>query len=148
MIQNAARWRAPYLFIPLLAMALAGCAADDYLGKPKEPEPNIFPADYKKEVLGTIVPLLEYPNNVRDALISDPVLVPVNKDQRYAVCVRANSRNERGQYAGPKDRIAYFFAGHLNQLILATTEQCGNAAYKPFAELATYCAGEGCVGKR
>lgn len=148
MIQSKAHWRAPFLFIPLLA-ALASCASsDDYLGKPKEPDPNLFPTQYKMEVLNTLVPLLEYPNNVRDAMISDPVLVPVNKDQRYAVCVRANTRDERGQYAGPKDRIAYFFGGHLNQLIEATPEQCGKAAYKPFAELANYCAGAGCIGKR
>lgn len=149
MIQDKARRRAPFLFVPLLATALAACASsDDYLGKPKEPDPNLFPADYKAEVLNTLVPLLEFPNNVRDAMISEPVLVPVNKDQRYAVCIRANTRDERGQYAGPKDRIAYFFGGHLNQLIEATPEQCGKAAYKPFTELATYCAGAGCTGRR
>ena len=41
--------------------------------------------------------------------------------------------------AGSKDRIAYFFGGHLNQLIEASTEQCGNAAYKPFPELEKLC---------
>ena len=42
-------------------------------------------------------------------------------------------------YAGSTDRIAYFYGGHLNQLVEATKEQCGNAAYKPFPELEKLC---------
>ena len=42
-------------------------------------------------------------------------------------------------YTGSKDRIAYFYGGHLNQLVEATKEQCGNAAYKPFPELEKLC---------
>jgi hypothetical protein len=148
MTENAVRIRKACLFVPLLAMGLAACSSGDYLGKPKDVDPNIFPADYKKEVLTTLTPLLNDPNNVRDALISDPALVSIGNDQRYAVCVRANTRNAAGQYAGPKDRIGYFFGGHLNQLVAATPEQCGKAAYKPFAELANYCAGAGCSNKR
>lgn len=148
MIENAVRMRKICLFVPVLAVLLAACSAGDYLGKPKDVDPNIFPADYKKEILNTLTPLLDDPNNVRDALISDPALVPVGKDQRYAVCVRANARNAAGQYAGPKDRIAYFFGGHLNQLVAATPEQCSKAAYKPFAELANFCAGAGCSTRR
>jgi hypothetical protein len=146
--KNAARMCIICLFVPLLATVLAACSSGDYFGKPKDVDPNIFPTDYKREVLNTLTPLLGDPNNVHDALISDPALVPVGKDQRYAVCVRANTRNAAGQYAGPKDRIGYFFGGHLNQLIAATPEQCGQAAYKPFAELANYCAGESCSKRR
>ncbi len=42
------------------------------------------------------------------------------------------------------ERIAYFYGGHLNQLIEASKEQCGNAAYKPFPELEKVCLGKGC----
>ena len=42
-------------------------------------------------------------------------------------------------YEGSTDRIAYFYGGHLNQLIEASKEQCGNAAYKPFPELEKLC---------
>ena len=48
------------------------------------------------------------------------------------------------QYTGAKDRIGYFFGGHLNQLVDATKEQCGNAAYKPFPELEKICLGTKC----
>ena len=123
-------------------LTLAACAgfSDPY----KEPEPNIYPKDYKEEILNTLASDLADPTNVRDAYITDPTLTPVNKDQRYTVCVRANVRGANHSYLGSKDRIAYFFAGHLNQLIAATPEQCGNAAYKPFSELEKLCYGKKC----
>ena len=89
--------------------------------------------------------LLDDPTNVRDAYISDPVLRPVGKDERYTVCVRSNSRDAARQYTGSKDRIGYFYGGHLNQLIDATKEQCGNAAYKPFPELEKLCQARKCA---
>ncbi len=132
------------LAVLAFALALAGCGANDYLGKPKEVEPNIVPTDYKKEMLDTLQHTLTDPTNVRDAFISEPVLGAVGRDQRYLVCVRSNSRGFQREYTGSKDRVAYFFGGHLNQLIDATKEQCGNAAYKPFPELEKMCLGKSC----
>ena len=144
MIDNATRVSRTLIFVSLLAVVLAGCAAGDYLGKPKEPDPNIFPSDYKKEILDTMTTTLEDPTNVRGAYISDPALVPVGKDQRYAVCIRSNSRNSARQYKGSMDKIAFFFGGHLNQLVDASPEQCGKVAYKPFPELEKLCLATKC----
>jgi len=115
-----------------LALALAACSSDK-----KEPEenPNVFPTDYKNEILFTMTTMLDDPTNVRNAYISDPILRAAGKNERYMACVRSDSRDVSKQYAGSKDRIAIFYGGHLNQLIDATKEQCGNAAYKPFPEL-------------
>ena len=132
------------LAVLAFALALAGCGANDYLGKPKEVEPNIVPTDYKKEIMDTLQHTLTDPTNVRDAFISESVLGAVGRDQRYLVCVRSNSRGFQREYTGRKDRVAYFFGGHLNQLIDATKEQCGNAAYKPFPELEKMCLGKSC----
>jgi hypothetical protein len=125
-----------------VALVLAACSSDK-----KEPEenPNVFPADYKSEILTTMTTMLDDPTNVRNAYISDPMLRAVVKDERYTVCVRSDSRNISRQYSGSKDRIAIFYAGHLNQLIDATKEQCGNAAYKPFPELEHLCQAKKCV---
>jgi hypothetical protein len=125
-----------------LALVLAACSSDK-----KEPEenPNVFPADYKNEILTTMTTMLDDPTNVRNAYISDPMLRAVVKDEHYTVCVRSDSRNISRQYSGSKDRIAIFYAGHLNQLIDATKEQCGNAAYKPFPELEHLCQAKKCV---
>ncbi|MBI3702632.1 MAG: hypothetical protein HY244_01970 [Rhizobiales bacterium] len=125
----------------MVALALAGCGSD---GKKAEIDPNILPANYKQEIIDTLTHTLDDPTNVREAFISEPVLRPAGKEQRYTVCVRANARNLMRQYAGSKDRIGYFYAGHLNQLVDATKEQCGSAAYKPFPELEKLCLGSKC----
>lgn len=125
-----------------LALGLAGCSS---AGKPVEENPNIFPADYKNEILNTMRSTLEDPTNVRGAFISEPALRPAGKDERYVVCVRSDSRNANRLYTGSKDRIGYFYAGHLNQLVEATKEQCGNAAYKPFPELEKLCQARKCA---
>jgi hypothetical protein len=124
-----------------LAVALAACAADR---KTENVDPNIFPANYKQEVLDTLSNTLNDQANVRDAFITDPTLAPVGQEQRYIICVRYNARNLLQQYAGSKDRIGYFYGGHLTQLVEATPEQCGKAPYKPFPELEHLCQVKKC----
>lgn len=126
----------------VLAPALIACSSSS---KESEENPNQFPASYKDEILNTMTTALDDPTNVRGAFISDPVLRRAGTDERYVVCVRSDSRNANKQYTGTKDRIAFFYGGHLNQLIEATKEQCGNAAYKPFPELEKLCQAKKCV---
>ncbi len=124
-----------------VAFALVACSSSK---KESEENPNVFPAGYKNEILVTMTSTLENPTNVRDAYISDPVLRSVGKNERYVVCVRSDSRNASNHYTGSKDRIALFYDGHLDQLIEATKEQCGSAAYKPFPELEKLCQAKKC----
>ena len=126
-----------------LVVSLIACSGSS--SKQPEENPNIFPADYKNEILLTMTNTLEDPTNIRGAFISEPVLRSAGKDERYVVCVRSDSRNANKNYTGSKDRIGYFYAGHLNQLVDATKEQCGNAAYKPFPELEKLCQAKKCV---
>ena len=126
-----------------LAVSLIGCSGSS--SKQPEENPNVFPADYKNEILLTMTNTLEDPTNIRDAFISEPALRQAGKEERYVVCVRSDSRNANRNYTGSKDRFGYFYAGHLNQLIDATKEQCGNAAYKPFPELEKLCQAKKCV---
>jgi hypothetical protein len=134
MVRNAA------LICLLSGLVLAACST-----KPEPPvNPNIFPTDYKKEILETLRTSLTVNTNVRDAYISAPMLTQVDKSQRYTACVRSNSRDIEGSYTGVKDRIAYFYGGHLNQLVLATGGQCANAAYVPFPELEHLCLAKEC----
>jgi hypothetical protein len=120
------------------AGALAACSSS----KEVPDDPNIFPSQYKQEIADTLSRTLIDPTNIRDAFVSDPVLTPLGKDQRYSACVRYKARDASRQYTGSTDRIAYFFGGHLNQLVEATKEQCGNAAYKPYPELQALCQSE------
>ena len=126
----------------LVALALAACSGDSK--KDTDPEPNILPTNYKQEILDTMTSLLADPTNVRDAFISEPVLSTSGREPRYTACVRSNSRNAARQYIGSTDRIAYFYGGHLNQLVEANKEQCGKAAYKPFPELEKLCQAKVC----
>src|SRR5215468_7906346 len=107
--------------ISAVAVALTACSSDK---KVPEENPNVFPADYKGEILTTMTTSLDDPTNIRNAYISEPVLRAVGREERYVVCVRSDTRNAYREYIGAKDRIAIFYGGHLNQLIEATKEQC------------------------
>jgi hypothetical protein len=114
----------------LLAVALAGCSAMG-LGQPeKKPvDPNLFPTDYKTDVLTY---LQTNPYNLvgtREASLSPPALMQFGTESRYFSCLRATSPN------GRKDKLVVFFGGEINQFVDATGEQCGAAAYQPFPEL-------------
>lgn len=131
------------LALGLLLTGLAACSGDGK--KNDEPDPNLFPKEYKTQILYTLQRDLDDPTNIRDAFITEPFLTQGAREQRYAVCVRSNSRNMNREYTGIKDRIGFFYGGHLNQLIEATPEQCGKAAYKPWPELQTICfSNKGC----
>jgi hypothetical protein len=129
--------------LSVLAVGLIGCSGSG--SKQPEENPNVFPADYKNEILLTMTNTLEDPTNIRDAFISEPVLRQAGKEERYVICVRSDSRNANKHYTGSKDRIGYFYAGHLTQLVEASKEQCGSAAYKPFPELEKLCQAKKCV---
>jgi hypothetical protein len=129
------------LLLPLLGTALVACSSS----MTTEAEANIPPTDYKREILVTLTSTLGDPTNLRDAFISDPVLTPLaGGEQRYTVCVRFNARDERRVYVGSRDRIAYFYGGHLNQLVEASKEQCGNATYRAFPEAEKLCHANQC----
>jgi hypothetical protein len=137
-----ARCTASLCSLLVIVLAAAACSSSS---KAPEESPNQFPANYKTEVLTTMVNTLDDPILVRDAYISEPAIRRAGNEERYIVCVRSNSRNAAKQYEGTKDRIGYFYAGHLNQLVEATNGQCANAAYKPFPELEKYCPAKKCV---
>ena len=127
------------LIFGALAMALAGCASGerDYSG----PETtrggvsvNVFPDNYRAEILAYQRSYLNDPTGIRSAAISQPALKSVGSAERYVVCVRFNAKNATGAYAGVREHLAIFLAGKLDQMG-ATREQCRDATYEPFPEL-------------
>lgn len=125
-----------------LGLVLGACSGDS---KNVAEDPNIFPKDYQREILTTLTNQLEDPTNVREAGITDPILRQAGKEQRYTVCVRYNARNSSRHYMGAKERIAYFYAGTLNQFVDADQGQCKGVAYKPWPELEKYCLAKNCA---
>jgi hypothetical protein len=129
------------------ALALGACSSlNVFAGKEEAPvDPNVFPAGYKQEMMRTFTHDLVDPTNIREAEIADPVLRAAGLEQRYAVCMRANTRDASRRYTGVKERIGWFWGGHLNQLVLAEPGQCTGAVYKPWPELEKYCLAKNCA---
>ena len=125
-----------------LAVGFAACSQD----KLSTVDPNLLPARYKDEILDTLRTVFDKneTQTVTNAMISDLALRPVGSEQRYTVCLRYTAHGTAYNLSANAERIAFFYGGHLTQLIEATKEQCGNAAYKPFPELNAVCLGKGC----
>src|SRR5437588_8939606 len=127
------------MLILSLFVVLAGCAGGerDYSG----PETtrggasvNVFPDNYRAEILAYQRSYLNDPTGIRSAAISQPALRKVGSVERYIVCVRFNAKNAVGAYAGVRDHLAIFLAGKLDQMGV-TREECKDASYEPFPEL-------------
>jgi hypothetical protein len=123
------------------ALALAACSS----AQQPAVDPNLAPADYEREILNTLRGTLENPVNIREASISPPALRQVGQEQRYSVCVRFNARDVSNQYTGAKERIGWFYGGHLNQLVEATPGECAGAAYRPWPALEQLCQARKCA---
>lgn len=136
-------WGCRALAAVMLVALTAACSSDrkdDLLSA----NPNVFPANYKQEILATLTRTLDDPVNIKEAMIADPVLMQAGAEQRYVVCMRFNARSQSRNYMGVKDRAAYFYGGSLNQLVDAKPDQCSKAAYKPFPELEKLCQAAKC----
>ena len=131
--------------LSLLALALAACSSD--YNKGPAVNPNLYPSQYKAEVIATLRPMFvdNETATVSGAEISQPVLTPVGKDQRYSLCVHYTAHGTSPGDAGVSTRRGYFFGGHLNQLIPVSDDECKGVAYQPFNELNRLCLGNACA---
>jgi len=129
-------------WLVLAGAMLAACSSTS--SEPPKVDANIYPTDFKGEVVRAFQLPQDTPAVVRNAYISDPAINPADPNSHYSVCVRFSTGNAVGRLTQNKDRIGFFYAGRLNQFIEATPEQCGKAFYKPFPELEKVCAGKAC----
>jgi hypothetical protein len=116
------------LLTPLLG-ALAGCSLIGLGRQEEKPDPNVYPTNFKADLLAYIrinpVDLL----NARDVLVSTPALKQFGSDSRYFVCLRADGEG------WSKEKLVVFFSGQINQFVDAASGQCSAAAYQSFPEL-------------
>jgi len=119
----------------LLPILLAGCAAPEE----KKVEENLYPQNYRTEILDHLHRQLPDPTGIRDAFVSEPALMNVGNAQRYVACLRFDPREAPGKYAGLREMAVYYYAGRMTQMVKATPELCGKAAYQPFPELTKLC---------
>ena len=120
-------------FLP--ALLLAACAGTSELSETKGGVAvNVFPDNYRAEILAYQRSYLNDPTGIRSAAVSQPALRKIGNIERYVVCVRFNAKAPAGGYVGVRDHMAIFLAGKLDQMGV-TREECKDAAYAPFPEL-------------
>jgi hypothetical protein len=126
---------------------LSACAA--FRGDGPSPEArvaaweagNVYPANYRAELLAYLRTYLNDPSGVREAQVSEPVLRSVGPGNRYVVCVRFNPRKVGGGYAGAREHMVVYVGGKLDRFVelrgeqQAKGEQCSGATYAAFPEL-------------
>jgi hypothetical protein len=125
--------------ILLLALALAACGKTlDELSSEQRRAAwtagNVYPAEYRAELVAYLRTYLNDPTGIRDAAISEPVLKPIGTGDRYVVCVRFNSKRGSG-YVGVKEHLVIYAGGKLDRYLETAGESCKDAAYAAFPEL-------------
>src|SRR6476659_8622632 len=130
---------APLLAGGLAAAVLGGCTTE--IGptsaelKARWDAENIYPQNYRQDLLAYLRTYLNDPSHVRGAAFSQPQLKYIGPGDRYVVCVRFNARNTDGKYQGSKDGAAIYVAGKLDRFFdvpREVRELCKDAAFAPF----------------
>ena len=101
---------------------------------------NVFPQNYKADLMAFLHTYLNDPTHIRGAAVSQPQRKNVGQGERYVACVRYNARKSDGQYAGSKDGVAIYVSGKLDRFFdgrMEVKELCKDAVYAPFPELET-----------
>jgi hypothetical protein len=134
------------ILLAVLIAGLAGCSTGRSRSE-REAGFNVFPNNYKADLLAAMHVYLNDPTGIRDAYVSEPAMKPVGGQNRYVACLRFNAKDSDGRYTGSRDIMAVFITGRFDQFIdqstiasqpsLETTlkEQCGQADYRRFPEL-------------
>jgi len=150
-LRPAAAWTA----CALLAIPLADCAGNGHARS--DERANVYPDNYKAELLGFLHTYINDPTQIRDAAIAEPVLrlvsgnpdrgnSPLDKvtrsferssgsQERYIVCLRFNAKDRDGRYTGLKQGMAVFTGGRFERFYEQRQGPCDQADYKPFPEL-------------
>jgi hypothetical protein len=122
----------------LLAAALSGCASYSTEPSPEEQRAawearNVYPQNYRPEILAYMRNYLNDPTSVRDALVSAPELKAMGLGNRYVSCLRYGLKNVGGPSPG-REHIVIFVGGKLDA-VREARDQCAGAAYAAFPEL-------------
>jgi hypothetical protein len=132
-------------FVPglIFLLTVTGCASDDV--GPSQAElkarwdaQNVYPQNYKNDLLAYLRTYLNDPTHVRSAAVTAPVSKSIGGGERYVVCLRYNARDSDGRYMGAKEGAAVYVAARLDRYIDAKNDVhqlCKDAVYAPFPEL-------------
>lgn len=134
---GARRRRAGLLIVSTLL--LGSCAGHLGFGgqNASDDGTQVYPDNYKSEILAAMHAYLNDPTGIRDAAIAQPALKSVASGTRYVACVRFNGKQDNGMYAGDKQIAAEFRDGRFDDFLDATAsrEPCSGTTYAAFPEL-------------
>ncbi|MCW5686649.1 MAG: hypothetical protein KIT85_19830 [Pseudolabrys sp.] len=145
----------------IVACMLTGCSttsSDEPSAAEREAirqSQNVFPQNYKADIIAFMRNYLNDPTGVRSAGVSLPQVKNLPTGARYASCLRYDARNSSGRYVGVKTAMAVFISGRLDRFAdtplnrqpvqgaepretaqaAEVREACKDAAYAPFPEL-------------
>ncbi|MGA7433625.1 MAG: hypothetical protein WBQ24_18475 [Xanthobacteraceae bacterium] len=130
------------LVVAVLAVSLGACGHHQP-DATTENDINVYPANYKSDILGAMHAYLNNPTGIRDAAISDPALKTVANTTRYTACLKFNAKKDGGNdYAGARTIAAVFQVGRFDRFIDNTNAKepntkdlCAGATFAPFPEL-------------
>lgn len=131
---NGARWRLFGVAAGAILL-LSACAHHGDADSGGDDGINAYPTGYKSDILGAIRVYLNDPTGIRDGAISEPTKKTVGNFPRYVACVRFNAKKSGKDYAGTKELMAVFLAGHFDHFVENANEQCAGVSYTPFPEL-------------
>jgi hypothetical protein len=118
-------------------LTLSACTIGHLFEDSNPASTDARPTNVKSDILAMLRVYLNDPIQIRDAAISEPMLQPIGKRERYVVCLRFNAKKGNGEYAGTKEYLSVFAGGRLDQFLEAKREQCSVAVYQPFPEAET-----------
>jgi hypothetical protein len=130
------------LLLAFLAASLGACGHHPP-DTATENEINVYPTNYKSDILGAMHAYLSNPTGIRDAAISDPALKTVANVTRYTACLKFNAKKDgSNDYAGARTIAAVFQVGRFDRFVDGTNAKetnakdlCTGVTYTPFPEL-------------
>jgi len=114
-------------------LTLAACGHDH--ASDSDSGVNVYPANYKSDILAAMHAYLNDPTGIRDAAISEPAFKSVGNLSRYVVCLRFTPKKSASEYAGPREVAAVFLVGRFDRFVDTPKEECAGATYAAFPEL-------------
>ena len=96
---------------------------------------NVYPANYKSDILAAMHAYLNNPTGIRDAVISEPTLKWSGNVNRYVTCLQLAPKKNASEYGGPREIAAVFMGGRLDRFVDLPKTECTGATYAAFPEL-------------
>jgi hypothetical protein len=115
-----------------LMLALGACGHDLV---PDGDEINVYPTNYKLDILAAMHAYLKNPTGIRDATISEPAIKSSGTVNRYVACLRFTPKKNVSEYGAIREIAAVFMAGRLDRFVDLPKTECTGATYAAFPEL-------------